>query len=194
MRPIFPSKTFPNHYTLVTGLYAESHGLVGNSMYDPDTDEYYFTMGPPEPDQAKWWAGEPLWTTVQKAGLSAACVFWPGSDVAIGGVLPDRYLQWDSSLSYEGRVAALIQYFNEDKPSFATIYFDGVDHNGHIHGPFAPGVQAALSQVDATIGGLVRSLDEIGMLSTTDIIITSDHGMVQTSYLHISTCCCSSDD
>eukprot|EP01128_Nolandella_sp_AFSM9_P008446 TRINITY_DN511_c2_g4_i1.p1 TRINITY_DN511_c2_g4~~TRINITY_DN511_c2_g4_i1.p1 ORF type:complete len:494 (+),score=90.16 TRINITY_DN511_c2_g4_i1:41-1483(+) len=183
MTPIFPSKTFPNHWSIITGLYAESHGLVGNQIFDPVWNQHYNTMrkGTSLEDDAKWYGGEPLWNTVQKAGLHSACMFWPGSDLPIQGTYPTKYKPFDGSLSYASRVTELMQWFDEEKPSFATLYFDGVDHQGHAHGPTSNEVITSLIQVDSTIGHLIGALDRSRVRDSTNVIIVSDHGMAATS-------------
>lgn len=176
--PVFPTKTFPNHYTQVTGLYPSEHGLIDNSFYDAALGAS-FSMGNTDPI---WWEGEPIWVTAETQGQVAATVFWPGSDVAIGGVRPTHWLPYDGAMSYDARVDQLLEWLDEDpRPSFATLYLSSVDHTGHTYGPGGPEVEAAAASVDATLQRLVTGLEQRELLDEVDLIVVSDHGMAELS-------------
>jgi predicted AlkP superfamily pyrophosphatase or phosphodiesterase len=182
--PSFPSKTFPNHYTLVTGLYPEHHGVVGNAMRDPRTGRV-FTMGKREEvSDPMWWEGEPIWTTVQRAGGKAAAMFWPGSEAAINGVRPSYWMPYDHDLAKDARVDRVLAWLDlaaAERPSLVTLYFSDVDGAGHSFGPDSPELVRALEAVDASLGRLLRGLDQRGLGDSVNIILTSDHGMAETS-------------
>jgi predicted AlkP superfamily pyrophosphatase or phosphodiesterase len=183
MRPSFPSITFPNHYTLVTGLYPDHHGIVANSMLDPSiTADSHFTLGDFNAvSDRRWWdEGTPIWVTAKRAGLTTATMFWPGSEAAIQGVRPDLWAHFDGSLTPDQRVDIVLDWLDlppPKRPSFITLYFDQVDHEGHAHGPDSEAVNAAAAQVDAAIGRLRAGLERRGLFAAADLVIVADHGM-----------------
>lgn len=189
MVPVFPSLTFPNHYSLVTGLYPEEHGIVGNSMFDPEfaaarTDST-FSLGDAEAvTDAKWWGGEPIWATAERQGLRAGTLFWPGSEAPIGGVRPSRWLPYDDDLAYEARVDTVLAWLDlpaERRPSLLTLYFSAVDGAGHEHGPDSPEVAEAIGRVDRALARLVAGLEARGLYGRTNVVVVSDHGMAALS-------------
>lgn len=135
MKPAFPTLTFPNHYTLVTGLYPDHHGIVNNRMVDRASGKVFVYKDPKTISDPSWWGGEPLWVSVEKQGLHAATMFWPGSDVAIAGMRPSEWLPFDGKLSPDQRVDQLLRWIDLPAPqraSFFTLYFEQVDHAGHM--------------------------------------------------------------
>ena len=187
MRPSFPSLTFPNHYTLVTGLYPDHHGIVDNTMNDPAIPAHpHFTLSDHEAnwDRAWWDEGTPLWVSVQRQGGHAATVFWPGSETDIQGVRPDHWLPYDKGMADSDRVGQLLAWLDlpaSERPAFATLYFDKVDTAGHHEGPDSPAVNEALGQIDAAIGQLIDGLKQRGIADKTDLIVVADHGMAALS-------------
>ncbi|MCB9746376.1 MAG: alkaline phosphatase family protein [Alphaproteobacteria bacterium] len=176
--PAFPSKTFPNHYTLVTGLYPEAHGLVENTIYDPERDAWYLITDSAAVGDARWYAGEPIWATAQAQGLSAATVYWVGSEAAIGGVRPDLWLHYDGSLSFNERVDQALAWLDRPSPpDLLTLYLDEPDHAGHAHGPDGDEVVEAIEAADAALGRLVEGLEARGRWENTNLVVVSDHGM-----------------
>ena len=179
--PSFPSKTFPNHYTIVTGLYPENHGIVSNVIADP-TYPRRFTMSSPTAREARWWGGEPIWVTAIRQQQRAASMFWPGSDVRIAGVRPTYWRRFDDSVSNAARVRQVLQWLAlpaAQRPSFITLYFSDVDHAGHRHGPDSPQVLEAARRVDAALGQLVAGLRRLNLLERATLVVVSDHGMSQ---------------
>ena len=178
MRPSFPSKTFPNHYTLVTGLVPDRHGVVDNTMTDPEKPGVTFTQK--NSLDGTWWDdATPLWVSAERAGLKTATLFWPGSEAEIRGARPSRYLAFDQSVTSSARADRLLAWIDEGRPAFATLYFDEVDTAGHSLGPNAPALNPTLARVDAAVGRLVDGLAARGI--ATNIVITADHGMAETS-------------
>ncbi len=178
--PSFPSKTFPNHYTLVTGLYPEHHGIVANNMLDPETGARFSLGDRAEVEDGRWWGGEPIWVTLAKRGLKSGTVFWPGSEAEIKGFRPTYWSRFDSKVSYGERVARALSWLDlpeAERPSFVSLYFSATDHAGHDHGPDSPEVAEAVRQLDSTLGKLMKGLETRGLLDSVDIIIVSDHGM-----------------
>ena len=172
----FQTKTFPNHWTLATGLWEESHGIVGNEMWDPALGDN-FTLATKD---ARWWGGEPVWQTAERQGVRAATFFWPGSDVP--GKEASRFRDYDDRVPYEDRVDQVLEWLAApDPPGVVTLYFEEPDHAGHLHGPFAAETAAAARRVDAAVGRLVGGIERLGLAGKVDLIVTSDHGMAETA-------------
>lgn len=193
MRPSYPSKTFPNHWTLVTGLRPDRTGIVANEMLDPSRPDDRFTMASDDPF---WWsAAEPIWVTAEKAGIRTATAFWPGSNVAwggerakdwpnptTGGTRPEDWVQFNQTLSDRQRVDIMVDWLRRPaatRPRFATLYFDDVDTAGHLYGPTDSRTTAAVADVDKAIA---RLRDEIATLGQpVNFVIVADHGMAPIS-------------
>ena len=178
MKPSFPTVTFPNHYTLVTGRHPDHHGIVGNAFNDAELGR--FSMAKTEPG---WWSeAEPIWITAERAGLTAATMFWPGSETPHDGVRPHYWAPFDKTLDGDGRVDRLLDWLDQSpRPDIATLYFDLVDTAGHSHGPDAPETMAAAASVDASIGRLIEGLKARGLYERTVLVIVADHGMAATA-------------
>ncbi len=181
MIPVYPSLTFPNHYSIVTGLYPAWHGVIANSFRDPDPrSSEKFNMGSHDP---KWWLGEPIWETVVNNGLQAATFFWPGSEVVKGpwNCPPNLCRQYNGSVPFEERVDAVLGFVDlpgEQRPSLVTLYFEDPDHQGHETGPDAPQITDAVVHIDAMIGRLLDGLEKRGVLQDVTLMLVGDHGMV----------------
>jgi predicted AlkP superfamily pyrophosphatase or phosphodiesterase len=182
--PAFPTKTFPNHYTIVTGLFPEHHGVVENTIYDPVFDALFRMSDSAAVTDARWWGGEPLWVTVEKQHRIAAAYFWPGSEAAIEGVRPHYWERYDTRVPNATRVRQVLDWLAlpvDRRPSFVTLYFSDVDHAGHESGPGSPEVAAAVLRVDSAVGMLLDGIARGGLRSTVDVIVVSDHGMSPTT-------------
>ncbi|WP_336977372.1 ectonucleotide pyrophosphatase/phosphodiesterase [Brevundimonas nasdae] len=180
MRPSFPSVTFPNHYTLVTGLHPDHHGVVGNRFTDAQLGA--FTMASKE--SGFWDQGEPIWVTAEKAGVRTGTMFWPGSEVEIHGVRPSQWAPFDQGMPGDARVDRLLSWLDlpvAQRPKLETLYFDIVDTAGHRNGPDAPETRAAAASVDASMGRLIEGLKARGLYDRTMLVVVSDHGMAATS-------------
>ncbi|XP_066524852.1 venom phosphodiesterase CdcPDE [Hoplias malabaricus] len=183
MQPVFPSKTFPNHYSIVTGLYAESHGLVDNNMYDPEF-KASFSLSNPEKDNPRWYQGQPIWLTAKYQGLRAGTFFWPGSDVNISGSYPDIYEKFNGSVAFEQRVFTVLKWLqlpDDERPDFFTLYLEEPDSSGHSYGPVSGGLISAIQGVDKVIGQLMNGLKQLNLHECINIIVVADHGMQETS-------------
>ncbi len=179
MLPSFPSLTFPNHYTLVTGRVPDRNGIVNNTMRDPALGKFSLSNRDATSD-GRWWAeAEPIWVTAQKHGLHTATMFWPGTEASIHGVRPDHWVPFDDDLTARQRVDKLLSWIDEPgpRPAFDTLYFDDIDHAGHEAGPESPQVDAALRTVDDALGYLIEQLRRRGLYDTMNIVVLSDHGM-----------------
>ena len=182
--PSFPSKTFPNHYTIVTGLYPENHGIVANTMHDPDFDGTFSLGNREEVQNGRWWGGEPLWVTAENRGLKTLCNFWPGSEAEINGVRPTYWVTYDGNVPNEERVETVFRYLDKpakERPSFYTIYFSDPDDYGHLGGPDSSSINIAIQECDARIGQLIAGLEQRNLFDKVNIMIVSDHGMAQLS-------------
>lgn len=182
MRPSYPTLTFPNHYTLVTGLRPDHHGVVDNVMEDPERPGQTFTMSAKaiSGDPFWWDGGEPLWVTAEKAGVRTATMFWPGSDLPIRGVRPTAWRLYDKSVLAPARVDQVLDWLaGPQPPAFITLYFDDVDTEGHNFGPDSAERRAATRRVDAEIGRLDVALRERGIPA--NLVIVADHGMAPIS-------------
>jgi predicted AlkP superfamily pyrophosphatase or phosphodiesterase len=181
--PVFPASTFPNHYTIVTGLYPENHGIVSNVISDPEFPQR-FTMSAPTSRESRWWGGEPVWATAIRQQRRAASMFWPGSEVSIQGVRPTYWKPFDDGVSNAARVGQVLEWLalpDVERPSFITLYFSDVDDAGHSYGPDSPRVLEAARRLDASLGQLVSGIRKLGLLDRTVLVIVSDHGMSQLS-------------
>lgn len=188
MRPSFPSITFPNHYTLVTGLRPDHHGIVGNTMEDSAIPGVQFKLdNRAAVTDRRWWdQAEPVWVSAEKAGLPTATMYWPGSEADIQGVRPGLWARFDSSVSASDRVARLLQWLDlpaAQRPRFLTLYFDQVDHQGHDYGPDSSEVNQAVAEVDHAIGELLQGLQQRAV--NANLVIVSDHGMAAVSRARI---------
>lgn len=180
MIPSYPSLTFPNHYTLVTGLYPEHHGIVGNQFYDPQRKQAYSSTDPKTVTDGSWYGGTPLWSLAEKQGMRSACFFWPGSEAEIAGERPTYYLHFDNKFPDEKRIAQVIAWLKlppEQRPHFITLYYGNVDHAGHTWGPDSPQTAEAVRHVDAMMGTLDEDLKALHL--PIDLVIVSDHGMAK---------------
>ena len=178
MIPSYPSLTFPNHYTIVTGLYPEHHGIVANSFYDPDRKQTYSMRDAKAVTDGSWYGGVPLWSLAEKQGMRSACFFWPGSEAEIAGERPSYYLHFDNKVDDNKRIDQVVAWLKlpaEQRPHLITLYYSDVDHAGHEHGPNSPQVAEAVGHVDELIGRLEKELD--GLHMPIDLIVLADHGM-----------------
>jgi predicted AlkP superfamily pyrophosphatase or phosphodiesterase len=182
--PVFPTKTFPNHYSVVTGLYPSNHGIISNSMYDPAIGMSFSLSNREAMLDPRWWGGEPIWATAERHGLISATYFWPGSEVEIGGVRPSHWHAYDGRVPNEDRIDQVLDWLSlppAQRPRFITIYFSEVDSRGHRFGPYAPETAEAIRNADKLMGRLMDGLGEMELLDSVNLIITSDHGMAATS-------------
>lgn len=180
MQPSFPSITFPNHYTLVTGKRPDRNGIVSNSMEDPAIPGVKFSMSNREAviDRRWWDQAEPIWVTAEKNKVRSATMFWPGSEAPVHGVRPQDWRVFDGAVDAEQRVQTVLDWLARpasERPKFVTLYFDDVDHAGHVYGPSAKETGDAVAKVDTAIGHLWSELTKRKLAA--NLIVVSDHGM-----------------
>ena len=190
MRPSFPTKTFPNHWTLVTGLVPDHHGITANRMEDSGRPEEPFTMSTVDP---YWWnEAKPVWVEAEEAGIRSAAMFWPGSAVAWGGTavrygpvtdgtMASDWQAFSMQVSNTQRVNSVLDWLRRPadiRPAFVTLYFDTVDSAGHGGGPMSDEVNEALKDIETHMANLVAGLETLGQPA--NLVIVSDHGMAET--------------
>jgi alkaline phosphatase D len=184
LKPSFPTKTFPNHYTLATGLYPDHHGIINNTFYAPDLGEVYriskreMVMNPAS------YFGEPIWVTAEMQGLISASYFWVGSEAPIKGMHPTYWKAYDHSVPFEDRIDTVIHWLNlpeEKRPDFITLYFHEPDGIGHDFGPVSPETGEVIEYLDQLLGILRHKLSETAVGDQVNLIVLSDHGMGATS-------------
>lgn len=182
MLPVFPSITFPNHVSLITGQFPEHHGIVNNVMVDDSIPNQTFTLSSRQAVQnPAWWTKvNPIWNTLARQGKVSSTLFWPGSETLIQGMQPRDWLDFDGSMPGSKRIAQLISWLSDPlkkRADFATLYFNEVDTQGHHFGPDSNEVNLAISSVDQALGELRNELEKMGILDRVTFVITSDHGM-----------------
>ena len=179
MFPSYPSLTFPNHISIVTGLYPEHHGIVANSFWDLAHEQTYVYTKTAFNSDGSWYGGTPLWVLAEQQGMRSACLFWPGSEAEIQGKRPSYYLHFDDKLDDEKRVDQVVAWLKlppELRPHFITLYYSNVDHAGHIYGPDSEEVRAAVHHVDTMVGDLQAKIATLRL--PVDLVVVADHGMV----------------
>jgi predicted AlkP superfamily pyrophosphatase or phosphodiesterase len=180
MQPSFPSLTFPNHYTLVTGLRPDHNGIVNNTMFDRELGHFALSNRKASSD-GRWWAeGTPIWETADRHGLKTGTLFWPGSEAAIHGYRPDHWRPFDAKVTPDQRVDQVLAWLDlpaGERPTFLTLYFDAVDHAGHLYGPDSAEVNDKLRETDEALARLVRGLRQRGIFEHINLIVLADHGM-----------------
>merc|ERR1711892_780107 len=181
----FTTKTIPNHWTMVTGLYVESHGIIQNDFYSASTGEYFdYSIPQTWNETQSWWGGEPLWLTYQRQGGKTGCDYWIGSEVAgrqpTNYMIPPRPLN-NASKPWTDRVDNVVSWLKQDDVNLGLLYIEEPDHTGHMFGPDSPEVDQKLEELDGLVKYLVDELAKAGLEETTNVIITSDHGMASLS-------------
>ncbi|MBK8966328.1 MAG: ectonucleotide pyrophosphatase/phosphodiesterase [Saprospiraceae bacterium] len=178
--PATPSKTFPNHYSIVTGLYPGSHGLVDNTFYDKELGLKYQTSNRTQVENPVFYGGIPLWQLAQQQGLKTASYFWVGSEAPILGQHPSYFFKYDGRVPNRIRIDQAIQWLqlpDTTRPRFITLYFSITDDAGHSFGPNAPELGSAVMEADALLGRLMQGLDTLPVYA--DVLLVSDHGMLE---------------
>ncbi|KAI8975016.1 alkaline-phosphatase-like protein [Pilobolus umbonatus] len=178
MHPSFPPSTFPNHWTLVTGLYPEAHGIVGNSFYDPSIKATFYHNNASITADNKWWKGEPIWMTSRINRKRSASVMWPGSETKHNS--PDKVIEFNHSMTMREKMDITLNWIDlpyDDRPQIITVYAPQIDREGHDEGPEGVDVNKQLAEADYAIGYLMRGLVERDLDHHVHVIVVSDHGM-----------------
>jgi predicted AlkP superfamily pyrophosphatase or phosphodiesterase len=185
MVPSFPSKTFPNHYTIATGLYPQNHGIVENNIYDKRFDKIFTLTDREEIQKGRWWLGEPIWVTARKQGQKTGSMFYPGTEAEIGGIRPDYWRPYDEKVPNQERVDTILEWLDlpaPERPTFLALYFSDVDDAGHAHGPDSLETKSAVLAVDSGMARLIAGLNARKIFRTVSLIIVSDHGMTTVNF------------
>jgi predicted AlkP superfamily pyrophosphatase or phosphodiesterase len=178
--PSFPSKTFPNHYTIVTGLYPGHHGIVANNIFDPPTGRTFAPAKIAEVRDPMWWGGVPIWTLVEQAGKASAPLSWPGSEAPHAGVMSHFWQPYDENRPPAARLDQLFAHLDlpaAQRPVFLSVYFEDTDAAGHERGPESQEVRDAIVRDDGYIGVLMDGLARRGIADRVNVVVVSDHGM-----------------
>lgn len=184
MIPTYPSKTFPNHYSIVTGMHAETHGIVGNRFFDPARGASYAMSDTLAVWDGSWYRGEPIWVTAEKQGMVAASFFWVASEAPIKGVSPTFWKKYSTRVPNFERVDTVLSWLAlppAKRPHMVTMYFSQVDGAGHDAGPLSPQVDTAAKAVDAALGRLLDGIERMPLNDSLYLVLVSDHGMSETS-------------
>jgi predicted AlkP superfamily pyrophosphatase or phosphodiesterase len=179
MLPAFPSKTFPNHYSIVTGLYPSSHGLINNYFYDPQRKEHYSMRDRSKVEDGSWYGGTPLWVLAEQQQMLAASFFWVGSEAPIQGILPTYHYIYNEVIPIERRIQTVVEWLqlpDEKRPHLITFYLPEVDHAGHRYGPEAPETRQAVQDLDKYMQMLTAAVARTGL--PVNYVFVSDHGML----------------
>lgn len=182
LQPQFPSKTFPNHYSIVTGMYIENHGMIANYFYDEQLDLSFTLKDRNMVQDARFYGGEPIWVTAEKQGLRTAAFYWPGTEAPIGEIYPGIWKLYDMDVPFQARIDSVVSWFSlpEDRrPQFITLYFHEPDWTGHGKGPKDRRTRKKVEEMDGVLGKLMEVLSDLSIAEQLNIIITSDHGMVE---------------
>jgi predicted AlkP superfamily pyrophosphatase or phosphodiesterase len=186
--PVFPTLTFPNHYSMVTGLRVERHGIVSNIFFDPDRRQTYSMREPQTVGDGSWYRGEPVWVTAERQGMVAACYFWPGSEAAIGGIRPTLWTKYDGTVPNHVRVDTILDWLrlpDERRPHVLTLYMSDVDSASHQNELGAGNIDTAIRGVDSALGRLLDGIDTLPIRDRVFLVLSSDHGMTSTSKAQI---------
>ena len=184
LKPVFPSKTFPNHISIITGMYPEHHGIIFNDFYNTFTGSHYKLSDSVEVRNSHWYKGEAFWETAKHQGIISASYFWPASDINSEYRRPNYYHHYVHSLPYTQRVKGVIEWLKlpyNHRPHFISMYFELTDDVGHKYGPNSPQIDTAIASLDSTLGNLLSSLRDIKMMDSVNIILVSDHGLTNIS-------------
>ena len=180
MIPSFPTKTFPNHYTIATGLYPDHHGLIDNSFSAPELGLYYRMGDRAAVENPAFYGGEPMWVTAEKQGVKAASFFWVGSEAPVDGMYPTYWKKYDGTVTYEARIDTVIKWLGyppEKRPELVNLYFDEPDLTSHEAGPVSPETGKEVTRLDSILGVIRLKLSALPEANRINLIVLSDHGM-----------------
>ena len=178
--PCFPTKTFPNHYSMATGLYPDNHGIILNNFYAPDLDRYYSIGDSKAVTNPDFYFGEPVWVTAEKQGVKAASYFWVGSEAPHDNIFPTYYYSYDETIPFENRIDGVIDWLKlpeKDRPHLIMWYIEEPDSKGHDVGPNDSEIISMIEYLDSLVGVFNTKINELPIKNNINIIITSDHGM-----------------
>ena len=186
MEPSFPSSTFPNHYTMATGLVPDHNGLVNNSFWNPETNHGYAIKDAEARFDPRYYLGEPIWVTAQKQGVKCGVVYWVGSDVPIEDTYPTYYRHWDADPHWTfsercDEIVRLLSLPEKERPRLVMGYFDEPDHQGHVYGPMSVECKEMAEEMDSLMCSLYKRLKALPIGDKINFIVAGDHGMTDIS-------------
>ncbi|GAA5873558.1 hypothetical protein JCM8547_005618 [Rhodosporidiobolus lusitaniae] len=184
LQPAFPSLTFPNHWSILTGLHPSSHGIVANDFWDPSTQKEFNYQEPARSWSASWWGGEPIWATVVKSALRSAVLMWPGPPVLADGTKPTLWYPFVDHYHFRKKVDRVSKWLDtpySHRPHLMTVYLPDVDQAGHKAGPHSKTVEKALGGLDEFVRQVMEQVDARNLTEVVDVVVVSDHGMAETS-------------
>ena len=182
LMPVTPTKTFPNHYSIISGMYAENHGIIFNAFEDEHTSEYYRIGDTSAVRNPKWYRGEAFWETAERNEITTASYFWPGSEMNDPERRPTYFKRYKHNEPYKNRIDGVINWLqlpDKDRPHFITLYFHDTDTYGQHYGPNSRELNQSIQRLDSLVGYLNEELRTIGMIDSVNIIYVSDHGMTE---------------
>ncbi len=182
--PCFPTKTFPNHYSMITGLHPDHHGIVQNSFYDAEMNRFYSIGNREAVEDGSFYGGEPIWVTAENQGVKSASYFWVGSEAPSGGRHPSMWKKYEHDFPFEQRIDTVISWLKlpgEARPHLITFYMHEPDSKAHYLGPDNPELGETIVYLDSLVGDLMKKMDDLEISSKINLIITSDHGMCPVS-------------
>ena len=182
--PSFPTNTFPNHYTMATGLHPDNHGIVNNNFYCPELDMTYRMRDRDAVENGIFYGGEPIWVTAEKQGMVSASYFWVGSEAPVQGIQPSYWKEYNTTDPFAARIDTVIHWLQLPvvmRPRLITFYFNEPDGQGHRTGPDSPEIDALVMELDSLVGVLLQKIRELPIADRVNLIVTSDHGMTERS-------------
>ncbi len=182
LRPVYPSKTFPNHLSIVTGMYPENHGIISNYFFDPFGGENYRMSNEKTVRDAKWYLGEAFWETAERHGIKTASYFWPGSEVEIDYRHPTYFEHYEHTRPYQNRIDGVIEWLKlpfPERPHFITLYFDAADTYGHRYGTDSYEIDTTIAYLDGLLTTFRNEIQKLDIRDSVNVIIVSDHGMTE---------------
>ncbi|HEY4936604.1 MAG TPA: ectonucleotide pyrophosphatase/phosphodiesterase [Puia sp.] len=185
MQSVFPSLTFPNHYSIATGDYPVHDGIVDNTFFDPGRNQVYAMGNRKEVEDSSWYDATPLWVLAEKQKMLTASFYWVGAEAAIQGIRPTYYYKFNSLIPMGDRIRDVRNWLllpEEKRPHLITFYIPDVDHEEHLHGVDSKQVEEAVHYVDDAVAKLVRTLDSLSL--KVSYIFVSDHGMMDIDTVH----------
>lgn len=184
MLPSFPASTFPNHYTMATGLVPDHNGIINNTFWNEDQQQHYTVSNEETRYNPAYYLGEPIWITAQKQGVKTGVLYWVGSDIAIKDTYPTYYKRWDDQpqYTYPERLSKAISWLQkpeEERPQLVMIYIDEPDGVGHTYGPESKETATEIAYLDSLVGNLIQEIEKLPIADKVNLIVTSDHGMTE---------------
>jgi alkaline phosphatase D len=188
LKPVFISKTFPNHYSIATGMYAENHGLIANSFFASDLDKHYSIRDRESVENGDFYGGEPIWVTAERQGVKTASYFWVGTEAAVAGVYPSISKRYDQKVPFDDRIDSVMTWFSlpiSHRPRLIMLYFHEPDWTGHEYGPSSAETVDQIQRMDGIMGTIMEKAEKLSIADKLNVLVVSDHGMTELNQEHI---------